>query len=163
MTTDTGDTVRLLLPGVYTITFDLDGFQRLQASGECRGHTELRLNVTMSLAGVTVSVMSWADVQPWQRPRRSHNFKQDLMATLPSTARLSGARDGTSVHPTGPRGAYTIKARSRTKTSTDERAVITRTSRPCRDAVLEDAIQNHRVERRDIAESAFLPAWWSPP
>ena len=111
VTTDTGDYLFALLPpGVYTITFDLEGFQQLQRQVNVAGTQNSVLNVTMSLAGVNVSVNVVAEVQPFAETAQvTTNFKQDLMATLPSNRTIDAVLVmAPSVHPTGPRGAYTI-------------------------------------------------------
>ena len=111
VTTDTGDYLFALLPpGVYTVTFDLEGFQQLQRQVNVAGTQNSVLNVTMSLAGVNVSVNVVADVQPFAETAQvTTNFKQDLMATLPSNRTIDAVLVmAPSVHPTGPRGAYTI-------------------------------------------------------
>ncbi len=97
-------------PGVYTISFELDGFQGLRRTQNVAGTQNAVLDVTMSPAGVSVSVNVVGQAQPFvQSAQVATNFKQDLMATLPSNRTIDAVLlMAPGVHPTGPRGAYSI-------------------------------------------------------
>ena len=100
----------LLPPGSYTISFELDGFQSLQRTQNVAGTENVILDVTMSPAGVSVSVNVVAQAQPFvQSAQVATNFKQELMSALPSNRTIDAVLlMAPGVHPTGPRGAYSI-------------------------------------------------------
>ena len=111
VTSENGDYLFALLPpGMYTISFVLDGFQELERTQNIGGTQNARLDVTMSPAGVSVSVDVVADADAFvQTAQVATNFKQDLMAALPSNRTIDAVLlMAPAVHPTGPRGAYTI-------------------------------------------------------
>ena len=100
----------LLPPGTYTIVFDLDGFQSLQRTQNVAGTENVILDVTMSPAGVSVSVNVVGQAQPFvQSAQVATSFKQDLMTSLPSNRTIDAVLlMAPGVHPTGPRGAYSV-------------------------------------------------------
>jgi hypothetical protein len=111
VTSETGDyLIAMLPPGTYTITFELDGFQTLQRTQNVAGTQNARLDTTMSLASFDVAVDVVAAVQPFvETAQVATNFKQQLMAALPSNRTMDAVLlMAPAVHPTGPRGAYTI-------------------------------------------------------
>lgn len=111
VTTENGDYVFALLPpGVYTISFTLDGFQGQRRTQNVAGTQNAALDVTMPLAGVTVAVNVVAQAEPFAATAQvATNFKQDLMAALPTNRTIDAVLlMAPAVHPTGPRGAYTI-------------------------------------------------------
>ena len=87
VTSESGDyLIPLLPPGTYSVSFELDGFQTVNAhAAGRRRRTTRRSTSTMSLAGVSEVVTVVADAQPLvETAQVATNFKQDLMATLPS-------------------------------------------------------------------------------
>jgi hypothetical protein len=111
LTSETGDyLVPLLPPGTYTISFVLDGFQTLQRTLNVAGIQNARLDVTMSPAAISVSVDVVGEALPFvQTAQVAAHFKQQLMATLPTNRTIDAVLlMAPAVHPTGPRGAYTI-------------------------------------------------------
>ena len=111
VTSATGDYLFAMLPpGAYTLSFVLDGFQSLQRTQNVAGTNNVLLDVTMSPAGVAVAVDVVADAEPFVRSAQvATNFKHDLIAALPSNRTLDAMLlMAPAVHPTGPRGAYTI-------------------------------------------------------
>ncbi len=111
ITSETGDyLVALLPPGTYTISFVLDGFQTQQRTLNVAGIQNARLDANMSLAALTVSVDVVGQAQPFvETAQVATNFTQQLMATLPSNRTIDAVLlMAPAVHPTGPRGAYTI-------------------------------------------------------
>jgi outer membrane receptor protein involved in Fe transport len=111
-TSENGDYVFTLLPpGTYTITFELSGFQRQQRSVTLAPTQTLPVDVTMGLSALTESVTvvgRAADVLT-QTAQVATDFKQELIATLPTTRDINASLLlAPAVHPTGPSGAYSI-------------------------------------------------------
>ncbi len=102
--------VALLPPGTYTVSFVLEGFQTLHRTLNVAGSQRATLDVTMSPQGVSVSVDVVGQAEPFvETAQVATNFKQQLMATLPSNRTVDAVLlMAPAVHPTGPRGAYTI-------------------------------------------------------
>ncbi|RPI52706.1 MAG: TonB-dependent receptor [Acidobacteria bacterium] len=102
--------VALLPPGTYTISFEIEGFQTLRRTQNVAGTQNAMLDATMSPAAVSVSVDVVGQAQPFvETAQVATNFKQNLMATLPSNRTVDAVLlMAPAVHPTGPRGAYTI-------------------------------------------------------
>jgi len=102
--------VALLPPGTYTVSFVLEGFQTLQRTLNVAGTQHATLDVTMSPQGVSVQVDVVGQAQPFvETAQVATNFKQQLMADLPSNRTVDAVLlMAPAVHPTGPRGAYTI-------------------------------------------------------
>ena len=111
MTSAAGDyLVALLPPGAYTVSFKLEGFQSLERTLNVAGIENVRLDTTMSPATVNVSVDVVGEAQPFvQTAQVAATFKQQLMATLPTNRTIDAVLlIAPAVHPTGPRGAYSI-------------------------------------------------------
>jgi outer membrane receptor protein involved in Fe transport len=110
-TSDNGDYVFTgLPPGTYTISFEMSGFNKLERTVSVAPIQTLPLDVTMGMSGVTetVTVTSSADVAT-NTAQVATNFKQDLIAKLPTTRDINSALLlAPAVHPTGPSGAYSI-------------------------------------------------------
>jgi hypothetical protein len=111
ITSENGDyLIALLPPGNYRVVYELDGFQSLEREQDVAGTQNAILDVTMAPGGVNVSVDVVGDAQPFADTARvATNFKQQLMATLPSNRTIDAALlMAPALHATGPRGAYTI-------------------------------------------------------
>lgn len=111
ITSENGDYLLALLPpGSYATVFELEGFQRVQRMQNIAGTQNVVLDVTMALGGVNVSVDVVGDAQASvETARVATNFKQELMAALPSNRTVDAALlMAPALHATGPRGAYTI-------------------------------------------------------
>jgi outer membrane receptor protein involved in Fe transport len=111
-TSETGDYLVPLLPsGTYTVAFELSGFQRREERVSLAPTQVLPVNVTMGVAALTETVEvvgRSADVLV-QTAQVATNFRQDLVATLPTTRDINAALLlASSVHPTGPGGNYSI-------------------------------------------------------
>ncbi len=104
--------VTLLPPGTYTIVFELSGFQKQERTGVNVAPTQnVPISVTMGPAALseTINVVgTTADVLT-QTAQVATNFKQDLIASLPTNRDLNAAMLlAPAVHPTGPSGAYSV-------------------------------------------------------
>ena len=111
VTSESGDyLIPLLPPGTYTVSFDLAGFQTSQRTQQVASTHNAPVDVTMSVAGVSEAVTVVADARPLgQTAQVATNFKQELMATLPSNRTIDAVLlMSPSVHATGPRGAFSI-------------------------------------------------------
>src|SRR5688572_5745377 len=111
VTSETGDyLIALLPPGVYTVSFQLEGFQTSTRTQLIAVGYNAPLDITMSLTGVTEVVSVVADAQPLTNTAQvATNFKQDLMALLPSNRTIEAVMlMAPSVHATGPGGAFSI-------------------------------------------------------
>jgi outer membrane receptor for ferrienterochelin and colicin len=112
VTSENGDYVLQLLPsGVYTITFELSGFEKVTKSSTLAPTQTLPIDVTMGPASIseTVNVVgSTADVLT-QTAQVATNFKQDFITTLPTNGDIRATLlQAPAVHPTGPSGAFSI-------------------------------------------------------
>src|SRR5262245_7449616 len=111
VTSENGDFLLALLPpGTYTISFALEGFQNQRRTLSVAGTQEARLDTTMSPAAVSETVQVVAQAQPFvETAQVATNFKQEFMASLPSNRTVDAVLlMAPAVHPTGPRGAYTM-------------------------------------------------------
>src|SRR5436190_14400778 len=81
--------VPLLPPGDYTVSFEIGAFQTVRDMRRIAGTQTALLDVTMAPASVTESVTVVASAQPFlETAQVATNFKQNLMATLPSNRTL---------------------------------------------------------------------------
>ena len=103
--------VGLLPPGVYTLTFQLSGFERQRKVVYLAPTQTLPVNVVMSLAKLAEDVMvvgNSADVLT-RTPQVATSFKQDIIATLPTNRDISvPLLMAPGVHPSGPAGNYSF-------------------------------------------------------
>ena len=112
VSTDNGDyTIPRVPPGTYTVTFELSGFQRQEKPATIALSQALTLNTALGPASLTETV----DVRPGDGEILTHtaavatNFKQELMATLPTTRDINAVvLKAPGVHPSGPNGSYSI-------------------------------------------------------
>jgi len=112
VTTENGDYVIPLLPsGVYTITFELSGFEKVTKEVTLAPTQNLPINALLGPAALseTVNVVGrTADVLV-QTTTIATNFKQDLIATLPTNRDINAVLlQAPGVHATGPSGNYSI-------------------------------------------------------
>jgi hypothetical protein len=111
ISSDAGDyLVTLLPPGDYTVSFVIGAFQTVREVRRIAGTQTAMLNVTMAPASVTESVTVVGSAQPFlDTAQVATNFKQDLMAALPSNRTLDAVMlMAPAVHATGPKGAFSI-------------------------------------------------------
>ena len=112
VSTDNGDyTIPRVPPGTYTVTFELSGFQRQEKPVTIALSQALTLNTALGPASLTETV----NVRPGDGEILTHtaevatNFKQELMATLPTTRDINAVvLKAPGVHPSGPNGSYSI-------------------------------------------------------
>ena len=146
VTSDNGDyLVPLLPPGEYTVSFEIGEFQTVRDARRIAGTQTALLDITMAPASVTESVTVVGSAQPFlDTAQVATNFKQDLMAALPSNRTLDAVLlMAPAVHATGPRGAFTISgSQSYENLFTLDGAVITENLRGSPFTLyIEDALQ----------------------
>src|SRR5688572_4700963 len=111
VTTESGDyLIPLLPPGTYSVSLQLEGFQTITRTQLIAGGYNAPVDATMSAGGVSVVVTVVADAQPLIATAQvATNFKQELMATLPSNRTIDAVMlMAPSVHATGPGGAFSV-------------------------------------------------------
>jgi len=112
VTSTNGDYIFTGLPsGTYTITFELSGFENQSRTVTLAPTQVMPLDVAMGVAAVseTINVVGRAGDVLTQTAQVATNFKQDLIATLPTTRDINASLLlAPAVHPTGPSGAYSI-------------------------------------------------------
>ncbi len=112
VTTENGDFVLSLLPsGTYEISFELSGFERVKKLVTLAPTQTLPVDAQMGPAPVTetVNVVGRAADVLTQTSQVATNFKQELMAELPTTRDINAIMlMSPAVHPSGPSGAYSI-------------------------------------------------------
>jgi len=112
VTSANGDYVLPLLPsGTYLITFELSGFELVKKTVALAPTQNLPLNAELGPAAITETVNvvgRTADVLV-QTTTVATNFKQDVIALLPTTRDLNAIMlQAPDVHATGPSGFYSI-------------------------------------------------------
>src|SRR5258706_7339445 len=104
--------ITLLPPGTYTVKFELSGFQQQSKTVSLAPTQALPLDITLGPAAVSeaVSVVGSASANVLtQTAQVATNFKQELIATLPTTRDINASLLlAPAVHPTGPSGNYSI-------------------------------------------------------
>jgi outer membrane receptor protein involved in Fe transport len=103
--------VPLLPPGTYKVTFTLTGFGQQERTVAIAATQTFPLDVTLALAPVSeaVSVVGAAADVLVQTAQVATNFKQDLIATLPTNRDINATLLlAPAVHPSGPGGNYSI-------------------------------------------------------
>jgi len=112
VTSENGDYVLSLLPsGTYTVTFELSGFRMVSKSVALAPTQNLPVNAELGPAAITetVNVVGRSADILVQTTTIATNFKQDLIATLPTTRDLNAILlQAPDVHATGPAGFYSI-------------------------------------------------------
>jgi len=111
-TSENGDYVLSLLPsGTYKVTFELSGFQTAEKNVALAPTQVLPLDTTMGPAAITetVNVTGRAADVLTQTMTVATNFKQDLVATLPTNRDINAVLlMAPNVHASGPSGNYSI-------------------------------------------------------
>ncbi len=98
-------------PGEYTVTFEIGGFERQQKTVNIALSQALTLNAALGPAALTesVTVRPGAGEVLTHTPEVATNFKQELMAMLPTTRDINAViLKAPAVHPSGPNGSYSI-------------------------------------------------------
>ena len=112
VTSPNGDYIMSLLPsGVYTVVFELTGFEPQARTVSIAPTQAVPLDVEIGPAVVseTVQVVGRAANVLMGTAQVATNFRQELIASLPTARDIHAALMLTpSVHPTGPAGAYSI-------------------------------------------------------
>src|SRR4051794_19073060 len=112
VTSANGDYIFSALPsGTYTVTYELTGFQSQHRTVAVAPTQLVPLDVTLGVASVSevVTVVGQTGNVPTQTAQVATNFKQDLIAALPTNRDINSALLlAPAVHPTGPSGAYSI-------------------------------------------------------
>src|SRR6476661_2736347 len=93
-TSENGDYVFTLIPpGQYTITFELSGFERQQRTVTVAPTQTVPLDVTMGVSGISenVNVVGRTSDVLTQTAQVAVDFKQDLIAALPTTRDINAA------------------------------------------------------------------------
>jgi hypothetical protein len=111
VTSESGDyLLPLLPPGDYTVSFEIGDFQTIKQTRSLAGTETALIDARMSIAPVTDTVTVVGSAKPFvETAQVATNFKQELMASLPSNRTLDAVLLlAPAVHATGPRGAFTI-------------------------------------------------------
>jgi hypothetical protein len=156
VSSDNGDyLVPLLPPGDYTLSYEMGSFQTVREVRGVAGNQTAMVDVKMSPAAVSESVTVVGSAQPFvETALVATSFKQDLMATLPSNRTIDAVLlMAPALHPTGPRGAYTIAgAQSYENLFTLNGAIITENLRGAPFTLyIEDALQETTVATAGIS------------
>jgi hypothetical protein len=147
--------IPLLPPGTYTVTFELENFQTVQRMLAVAATQNAVLDIEMAPAAVSVAVDVVGKAQPFiQTAQVATSFHQDLMAALASNRTVDAVLlMAPAVHPTGPRGAFTINgSQSYENLYTLNGAVINENLRGApMTPYIEDAIQEVTVASAGIS------------
>ena len=112
ITSENGDyIIPLLPPGVYTLSFELSGFEKVTKEGTLAPTQTLPIDASLGIASVavTVNVVGRAADILTQTAQVATNFKQDLIATLPTNRDINAVLlMAPAVHGSGPSGNFSI-------------------------------------------------------
>ena len=112
VTSQTGDyTFQLLPAGAYTVTFEMQGFEKVQRTVTVTPTQVEQLDVQLGVASVqeSITVVAQATDVATNSATVSTTFQQALVQNLPTNRDISAAiLMAPTVHPTGPSGGYTI-------------------------------------------------------
>jgi hypothetical protein len=111
VSSENGDyNIALLPPGTYTVSFELENFQTVNHTHSVAGTQNAIVDAQMAPAAIHFAVTVLGQAQPFvETAQLATNFRQELMAALPSNRTVDAVLlMAPAVHPTGPRGAYTI-------------------------------------------------------
>lgn len=156
VTSDNGDyLVPLLPPGEYTIAFKISSFEPVKQTRSIAGTQSAIVDARMSVAAVNETVNVVGEAQTFvDTAHVAINFKQNLMATLPSNRTIDAVLlMAPAMHATGPRGGYTINgAQSYENLFMLNGAVITENLRGSPFTLyIEDALQETTVSTAGIS------------
>ncbi|MCM3880579.1 MAG: TonB-dependent receptor, partial [Vicinamibacterales bacterium] len=147
--------IPLLPPGQYTLTYEIGSFEPVKEQRNIAGTQNAVVDVTMSVASVREDVTVFGEAQVFAgNAHVATNFKQSLMATLPSNRTIDAVLlMAPSVHPTGPRAGYTINgSQSYENLFTLNGAVVTENLRGQPFTLyIEDALQETTVSTAGIS------------
>jgi sarcosine oxidase gamma subunit len=145
----------LLPPGEYTITFEIGNFEPVRQTRAIAGTQNSVVDISMSLSRINEAVTVVGEAAPFvDTAQVAINFKQNLMATLPSNRTVDAVLlMSPSMHASGPRGAYTINgAQSYENLFTLDGAVITENLRGLPFTLyIEDALQETTVSSAGVS------------
>src|SRR5580765_1338466 len=112
VTSENGDFVLSLLPsGIYTLSFELSGFETVTKTAMLTPTQMLPIDATLGPAAIseTVNVVGRSADVLTQTSQVATNFKQDLISALPTNRDINATLLlAPAVHPSGPFGAYSI-------------------------------------------------------
>ncbi len=96
--------------GAYTISFELDGFERQQRHVNLAPTQTLPVDAVLGLGKVTdTATVTGSGNLLMQTTQVATNLRQDVLSTLPTTRDINAAvLMAPSVHATGPSGSYSI-------------------------------------------------------
>src|SRR5262249_14486140 len=105
VTSDNGDYIIPQLPsGVYTVVFELSGFEKITKTTSVAPTQVVPVNVTLGVASLSEVITvtgQRADVL-MQTTQVATNFKQELIAALPTNRDINATLlNAPAVHPTG--------------------------------------------------------------
>ncbi len=101
--------IPMLPPGSYSVTFELSGFDRRTTSVDVAATQAVAVNTMLSIAALetSIEVVGHASDSPAAHAQGAATLKQDLIASLPNNRTIDASLLlAPSVHPTGPRRAY---------------------------------------------------------
>jgi outer membrane receptor protein involved in Fe transport len=156
VTSDTGDyLLPLLPPGEYVLVFEISSFEPVRHHRSLAGTQNAMVDVKMLPAAIAENVTVVGRAEPFlESAQVATNFKQDLMAALPSNRTMDAVvLMAPSVHATGPRGAFSIAgAQSYENLYTLNGAVIVENLRGAAYPLyIEDAIQEVMVATAGVS------------
>ena len=112
-TQENGDyVIPLLPPGIYAVSFDLSGFEKVAKTGTLAPTQTLPIDATLGIAprNETIIVIGRrsVDLLP-QTAQVATNFDQDLISKLPTNRDINATLlISPAIHPSGPGGNYSI-------------------------------------------------------
>jgi Carboxypeptidase regulatory-like domain/TonB dependent receptor len=156
VTSESGDyLIPLVPPGTYAVVFELNGFQSVRRVQQAAGGYNATVDVRLSPASVREDVTVVADAQPlFETAQVATNFRQSLMAALASNRTIDAVLlMAPGMHPTGPRGAYTINGgQSYENVYTLDGAIINENLRGApMNPYIEDALQEVTVASAGVS------------
>lgn len=155
-TNESGDfLIPLLPPGDYVVIFERDGFQTATRTVGLAVTETVTLTQTMAVSGVEERVVVVGESSAFARTAQAATkFRQDLMATLPSTRDVDATLlMAPGVHGTGPGGNFSISgAASYQNVFTVNGVSVTENVRGAPiDLYIEDALQETTIASSGIS------------
>ncbi len=112
VTSENGDyVITVLPPGTYTLTFELQGFERVQRTTNLAPTQDVPMDVQLGVGGVSevVEVTARAADVLTRTAQVATSFSRELVNTLPTNRDINAyLLLAPSVHATGPSGNYSI-------------------------------------------------------